>query len=57
MDEYGVYRIGRGRHERHEPRAEIQCRERRSLSPEEEVGEGWFLERSGIHDTFRMAFI
>ena len=57
MDEYGVHRIGCGRHERHESGTEIQCRERRSLSPEEEVGEGRFVERPGIHDTFRMAFI
>ena len=57
MDEYGVHRIGCGRHERHESGTEIQCRERRSLSPEKEVGEGRFVERPGIHDTFRMAFI
>ena len=57
MDEYGVHRIGCGRHERHESGTEIQCRKRRPLSPEEEVGEGRFVERPGIHDTFRMAFI
>ena len=57
VDQHRVHGVRRGRDERHEPGAELQCGEGRPLPVEEEVRARRLVEGPRVDDPFRMAHL